>query len=490
LRFDNRKPSVGTSGQRREENHKIFDTTAKEGARRGLTGPLVVLCALLAVLVAADYWSNANKIYRGVSVGSIAVGGKAPGEARRFLEDRAASALTEIRLTGPEVFVLRGEEVDIDFDATRTVDRAYTVGRQGGHLDRLGDRVKAALGAARVAPAVEYRPEAARAAVEDFAARVNREPRSAAVIVRGAEAEVAESKEGYELNVPATVENVDQAIEDLSGEARVVGAVLEPKIATPAGEDVASKARQAMSDTVVLTTAGRRWELSPAEIGKSLDFVPEGEELRVAVAREDLKAQIEDVYADLTVEPVEAGYEVNGTSVAVTPSREGKRIETEKLLSAMEEGLFEGRREYEVPIVVDRPDLTTAEAEELKPTQLLGSYRTNYSMVLDTRARVENLDISSNAVSGTLLAPGEVFSMNEKLASLDYNETKVIIDGRETKADGGGLCQVTSTLYNAVNEAGLDLTERTPTTRSCPTSGRGSTRRCGSATSMETVPST
>jgi vancomycin resistance protein YoaR len=462
LRFNNERVSAGTTGQRREENHKFFDTTAKKGARRGLTGPLLVACALLAVLVAADYWSNMNKIYRGVSVGSVAVGGKAPGEARKLLEDRAASALTEIRLTGPEEFVLRGEEVNVDFDVAGTVDRAYAVGRQGGLLERLGDRVKAALGAARVAPAVEYRPEAARAAVEDFAARVNREPRSAAVIVRGAEAAVVESKEGYDLNVPATVENVDQAIEDLNGEARVVGEVLEPKIATPAGEDAASKARQAMSDTVVLTTEGRRWELSPAEIGESLDFVPEGEELRVAVAREDLKAQIEDVYANLTVEPVEAGYEVNGSSVSVTPSREGQKIASEKLLSAIEEGVFEGEREYQVPIVVDRPNLTTAEAEELKPTQLLGSYRTNYSIVPDTGARVENLDISSNAVSGTFLAPGEVFSMNEKLAPLDYNETKVIINGRETKADGGGLCQVTSTLYNAVNEAGLDVTERTP----------------------------
>ncbi len=52
--------------------------------------------------------------------------------------------------------------------------------------------------------------------------------------------------------------------------------------------------------------------------------------------------------------------------------------------------------------------------------------------------------------------------MNETVSHLDYNTTKVIVDGKETEADGGGLCQVTSTLYNAVNEAGLDVTERSP----------------------------
>ena len=75
---------------------------------------------------------------------------------------------------------------------------------------------------------------------------------------------------------------------------------------------------------------------------------------------------------------------------------------------------------------------------------------------------MENLRMSSGAVDGTVLAPGEVFSMNDTVSGLDYNASKVIVDGRETLADGGGLCQVTSTLYNAVNGAGLDVTERSP----------------------------
>jgi vancomycin resistance protein YoaR len=98
----------------------------------------------------------------------------------------------------------------------------------------------------------------------------------------------------------------------------------------------------------------------------------------------------------------------------------------------------------------------------------LGSYRTDHSVVPDDGTRVENLGISSGAVNGTLLAPGEVFSMNEKVAGLDYNEAKVIVGGEETKADGGGLCQVTSTLYNAANFAGLDVIERTPHSAQLP----------------------
>jgi vancomycin resistance protein YoaR len=413
-------------------------------------------------MLAVDHWSNTGKIYRGVSAGSVALGGKTPEEARELFEDRVATHLKDIRLTGPERSSLDPGVMDVSFDTAATVDRAYAVGRRGGIFERFRDRAAASLGAAKVAPAVAYRPEAAYAAADELAARVDREPKAASVVIQDAKVEVVESREGYRLDVPATAGSVQRAVEEVTGEARMVGETLEPRIDTSVAEEAAAKARRATAGPVVLTAGEQRWTLSPAKIAEALEITPRGGELEVSLDRDGLRADLEVVYADLTVKPVEAGYEVNGGDVAVIPSEEGQRIEDEKLFGALGDGLFEGRREYEVPVAVHKPQLTTAEAEQVKPTELVGSYRTDYSLVSDTDARVENLEISSNAVNGTLLAPGEVFSMNDTVSSLDYQKTKVIVDGRETKADGGGLCQVTSTLYNAVNEAGLDVTERTP----------------------------
>nr|MDP9456653.1 VanW family protein [Actinomycetota bacterium] len=204
------------------------------------------------------------------------------------------------------------------------------------------------------------------------------------------------------------------------------------------------------------------WTLTPAEIGGALDFAPKGGEIDVALNRERLRAAVSEPLEAPTVEPREAGYELNGTNVVVTASRTGRAVDEDTFFAELEAGLFEGRREYEIPVVTDEPELTTARAEELKPTDLLGKYRTDYEIVEDDGQRVENLKIASKAVNGMFIAPGETFSMNENVAGLDYNATKVIIDGRETLADGGGLCQVTSTLYMAANYAGLDVTERHP----------------------------
>ena len=130
------------------------------------------------------------------------------------------------------------------------------------------------------------------------------------------------------------------------------------------------------------------------------------------MSRDRLKENLGSVYAGINVKAQEADYDVNGTQISVIPGQTGKRVENQKLLGAIEQGIFEGQREYQVPVVTTEPELTTAEANELMPTDVLGSYRTNYGIVPDDGQRRENLSLASNAVNGTLVAPGEIFSMN------------------------------------------------------------------------------
>jgi vancomycin resistance protein YoaR len=433
--------------------------------RRGIIGVILVICAVVAVLVAADYWANAGRIFQGVTVGNVSVGGETSGEARGMVEERVADELGEIRFTGgPDEFALSAKDINLNVDAVGTVDRAYAVGREGSIPKRIGERMEAAWGTVETSPVVDYDRETVRSRIENRAARANAQPRDATVNIRGSEAEVVESREGYTLDVADTAANLDRALGGMSGEVEVAGEAVEPAVLTPAAEEAAGIAEEAMSAPVTLTADGEEWEFSREEIGQSLSFAPRGNgELRVGLDREQLRESLSDVYDDLTVEPVEAGYEIRGDEVAVTKSRTGTDIEEEELLDALEAGLFDGKREYEVPVATTEPELATAQAEKLKPTERIGTYRTDYTLSSDkSPERVDNLDIASKAISGQFLAPGEVFSVNEILSPLEYNETKVIIEGKEEKADGGGLCQVSSTLYMAANYAGLDIVERHP----------------------------
>ena len=438
-------------------------TDKRRGRRGRFVGPVLIICAILAVLVAADQWMNSGKIYRGVEVGNVSLGSQTPAEARETVRERALGALEEIELSGPEQFTRTAAEMGVNFNVDATVEKAYAVGREGNVLERMQERLRASLIGITIPPDVDYRPAKARAEVREIASQVNHAPREASVNVYGSEVEVVESREGYRLDGAGTLASVDRAVDDVSGEAKLVGEVLEPEVTTEEAEATAEKARRAVSEQLVLRAQGKTWTVSPADIGSALDVTRHDGKLRVDLSGSRLAERMANVYDDLTVEPVEASYELGSSGVVVNPSREGQRIESEKLLGAIDEGLFEGKREYQIPIAVDEPELTTAEAEEMKPTRLQGSYRTDYTLSSDkSEERIRNLEIASGEVSNTFVAPGEIFSMNETVSDASYKVSHVIINGRESTAEGGGLCQVTSTLYNAVLFAGLEVVARTP----------------------------
>lgn len=94
---------------------------------------------------------------------------------------------------------------------------------------------------------------------------------------------------------------------------------------------------------------------------------------------------------------------------------------------------------------------------------MIGEYRTSYENTGDdSQARVDNLELAGEALTGQTVSPGEVFSVNDVLAPVEYEEASTFIDGEKKEALGGGLCQVASTLYMAVNYGGLEPVERHP----------------------------
>jgi hypothetical protein len=99
-------------------------TRSKEAWQRRIVTPVLIICALIAVLVTLDYWFNAGRIYPGVEVGGVSLGYKTHEEARETIENQLAGALREIKLTGPEEITLSSERMGMNLDVRATVDRA------------------------------------------------------------------------------------------------------------------------------------------------------------------------------------------------------------------------------------------------------------------------------------------------------------------------------------------------------------------------------
>lgn len=413
-------------------------------------------------MAGVDYWSNAGEIYSGVKVGSVDLGGKTPSEARKIVKAQITGPLQRIELNGPQNFTRSAKQMGIEFDVDATVQKAYDVGRKGNIFERIYERVEAAFGAISIPTGVSYQPGVAKKQVMGIASQLNQQPRDASVSIDGSDVKVVDSRKGFETDVAATMDNVKAAVNGTRGEVKIEGKITDPKIHTPAAESAAKKARAAMSEPLVVSYQGKQWGLTTAQVGEDLDVNTSDGNIQVSLNRDRLGSDLDQMVSDLTSQPVEADFSVQGSDVTVTPSQNGQTVEKQKLLDTITNNIFKGQHQYDVPVKVNEPDLTTSEAEKLKPTQVIGSYTTNYLTYSDSQGRVTNLKKASAAVDGTILAPGQTFSFNKVAEPIHYAKTKVIINGKVDHAEGGGLCQVSTNLYMAANYAGLDVIERHP----------------------------
>lgn len=155
----------------------------------------------------------------------------------------------------------------------------------------------------------------------------------------------------------------------------------------------------------------------------------------------------------------------NGTFLA-TESREGKRVKVketaEAVCNALTEELSEEPLQIAAVVDVSKPKYTKEQVEKCK--DLIGSFSTSYSS--STAARANNVKTAANYINGTILYPGQKFSVvktiKDRTEENGYQPAPEYSSGTVVVGIGGGVCQVSTTLYNAVINAELEVIERSP----------------------------
>ncbi|QIN84534.1 hypothetical protein GBA63_19210 [Rubrobacter tropicus] len=186
-------------------------------------------------------------------------------------------------------------------------------------------------------------------------------------------------------------------------------------------------------------------------------------DLEAGYDREAAQATVDRIAGDFNREPKDATFTVaDSGDVVVQEAKNGRMLDEQATLANLEGALqnMSGR----VPLAegpAPEPEITTAEIQKSKPEQVIGEYQTDFRWDSNPN-RKENMKLAAGAVDNTVVKPGEVFSFNELAAELDYKEAKTFSNGGVGIDNGGGLCQVSSTLYMAAQYAGLEIVEREP----------------------------
>ena len=171
-----------------------------------------------------------------------------------------------------------------------------------------------------------------------------------------------------------------------------------------------------------------------------------------------LSSKLEQIASEVNVPVRNAKLLISGGSFNVTPSITGKEFD----ISSNKEAIYEAinSRNYgtiDLKINDIEPDISTAMASSVNT--LLSEHTTKFNASMT--GRTENIRISSNRISDVLLMPGETYSYNKQTGvrtiSNGFYNAPVIINGDLEDAPGGGVCQTSTTLYNAVLYSGLNI---------------------------------
>ncbi|MGI6114360.1 MAG: VanW family protein, partial [Mahellales bacterium] len=174
-----------------------------------------------------------------------------------------------------------------------------------------------------------------------------------------------------------------------------------------------------------------------------------------------LRAFLQQIDRDISRPAINASIERSGDTFTVTPEIQGIGINVDKTIGQIAQDLKTLDFSPKPVVVFDKiPSITSNMLSDIDTRWSIFSTVFNPENV----GRSENIKISSQAIDGMLLGPGQVFSFNDatglRIAENGYQEAPVIFEGQLVPGVGGGVCQVSSTLYNAALYANLEIVER------------------------------
>ncbi|SMF83582.1 VanW family protein [Streptomyces sp. Amel2xC10] len=435
--------------------------------------PLALVGGALTVGVGGVYLAGllltGGDIEAGTTVRGVDIGGLSRAEAVHKLDARlTAAAPRELSVTvGDRSGTVDARQAGIRYDAERTVDRASRTASDP--VSVIGGLFSSG-GGGTVEPVVDVDEDKARTTLGKLAKTLDQKVRDGAVSFSGGKVRQVTPQRGAALDVDAAVDTLRSAF--LRDTANAVTALpvheTEPKVnAQEVRRAVRDVAQPAISAPVTLTTEGKRITIAPADLAAHLTLRPDASgRLTPHLDAKGLYAApaVQRALAGVTTTPANATLALNDDRAVVTDNgRTGIRITDKALGKAVLPLLTKtgtAARTGEVAAIRTEPKLSGANAARLGVKEKLSSFTVNFE---PAPYRTKNIGRAVELINGSVVAPGETWSFNrtvgQRTESNGFVEGIMILDDQFTKAPGGGVSAVATTVYNAMFFAGVKPVE-------------------------------
>ncbi|MBI5929148.1 MAG: VanW family protein [Chloroflexi bacterium] len=446
---------------------------------------LVLMFFLVVAGIAGYQFTYQDKIYPGVStIFGLNLAGMTKDEATAALANRFTypdDAIFVFR-DGDQTWEYTASELGVTMNIEATVNEAYSVGRSRSGTRNLFDQWKVWREGYPLAPVITYNQSEAEQILaqvsNDF---VNRPVQDATLTIQNHQAVATSSQVGRVVDVPATLALLQQEIMHLSSRSEINLVVVEQAPEVWDASDAATLVNVALDPrgvTFFITpeegTSAGPWTAKPEDIENMLriEKVSNGDSTshyEVNVTTDAVAGFLEQIAPELRTAPADARFTFDDETKqldVIQASQDGRELDDANTLPLFEHAVF-SITDRTVPLVfrtVPPAVRDTMTAQELGITEQVAAATTYYAG--STSNRQTNIAVAASQFHGIVIPPHTVFSFNQYLGDVSEEEgyeTGLVIVGDQTITGvGGGVCQVSSTLFQAAFYEGFPIVERYP----------------------------
>ena len=422
---------------------------------------LAALAAVITIGLGSIFAGSSDKLANGTRIAGIDVGGLTPADARRLLAQRSerVSRVPVVFTAAGKRFSLTPRQLGVEVDWATAVANAREQGDGFGFV-RGYRRLELEFFPQDLVPPIRAYDAALTYELQLLSKAINRPHREARLVRRGLHITIAAGATGRSLDMQAARQVLVHSLASFSRES-VVGLPVRvdaPRVTVATLTGAQRTASRIIAAPVTLTAGPTRLRLPRWRLAKILDLST----MRFSGPAAD--AYFARLEKTVDTPPKDADFAITSDgNVRIVPSKPGLGLDVPqsaaRIFAAATKAM---NRTAALVLAEQQPKRTTAKAQAMGITGTVGSYETFYGGIAN---RIHNVQLVAHLVDHKLIAPGETFSFNgttgERSAAKGFLEAPVIVNGELQTGLGGGVCQVSTTVFNAAYEAGLPITSRT-----------------------------
>jgi vancomycin resistance protein YoaR len=427
---------------------------------------VAVLVALSGTVLGIAFAGSPAHLASGVRIAGVDVGGLTPGAAKSLLQ-RRWSQVEHAPMTfraGGHTWNFSASQLGVRPDWGAAVDDARRQGQGFGPL-RGFRRLDVRVFGADVAPPTSVYDAALTYVLNRIGDKVDAPRVDASVALNGLHPVVVAGRAGRTLDRLNAAEVIVRSLASFSRDpADLPLKVDSPRVQVNDLTVVVAEVKTAVSAPVHLTLGSTRFSISPRRIAQLLELPANGRrDLRIGGPGAD--KWFADLAKNVDREPVDATWAISPSGIRVVPDKPGYSLDVPRSAKALLRAVLVTEpplRNATLVAATTHADRTAKDAEAMKIKGLVSSYETLYG---GDPNRIHNVQLVSHLIDGHVIAPGATFSFNQatgaRTEDKGFRTAPVIINGELKTGLGGGVCQVSTTVFNAAYEAGLPIAART-----------------------------